>query len=141
MVTIMLSFSFFEACFLLVSHLLHAKSNDESPRRLRKEERNVAKGRLPQDTWFSPTIHVYQCMLRFVIRFRWLSLIFFASFLVGGIFYSLPAIKNFVLFDDTDSPIVAINYFSHQDTTLEQGRDDSLELEQRIKRYYSRRAN
>ncbi|MEM9423364.1 MAG: efflux RND transporter permease subunit [Spirochaetota bacterium] len=132
MVTVMLSFSFLEACFLLVSHLLHAKPNWESPRRLRQEARNVKRGRLPQDTWFSPVIRAYQRALRFVVRFRWPSLIFFTLFLGLSFFYGLPAIQNFVMFDDTDIPVIDINYYPAAGTTLEQAQEHAKQLEQRI---------
>ena len=132
MVTIMLSFSFLEACFLLVTHLLHAKPQNQSPRLVRRRQQNIAKGRLPQDSWFSPIIHVYQRILRIFIRLRWPSLIFFTALLAGGFFYGLPALKNFSMFPDDDDPLVFIRYTAKTGAVLEQTQEIAKQLEQKI---------
>ncbi|WGK69768.1 efflux RND transporter permease subunit [Candidatus Haliotispira prima] len=132
MVTVMLTFSFLEACFLLVSHLLHVRSNAESPGLLRREAKNIAAGRMAQDTWFSPLVRGYQVALRGLIRFRWPSLILFLALLVVGVLFSMPAIKNFTLFDDTDVPVVQISYRPEVGVTLEKAQEDAKQLEQRI---------
>ena len=144
-VTVMLSFSFLEACFLLVSHLLHAKSprnnnakkKDLSLRSARSTRtqrlgRTPRRGRLPQDNWFSPIIRGYQCLLRWVLRFRWLCSLFFLLILAGGFWYALPALKNFVLFDDTGATYININYNVAAGTTLESAQEDAKRLEEKI---------
>ena len=128
-VTVMLSFSFLEACFLLVSHLLHSRA----PRNIRRKQNpQKNKRRLPQDTWFSPIIRSYQCLLRWVLRFRWPCSLGFLLLLAGGFFYALPTMKNFVLFDDTGATFVEINYSFAAGTTLEKAQEDAKQLEEKV---------
>ena len=139
-VTVMLSFSFLEACFLLVSHLLHArapcknkaKSRTQRLGRAQRLGRTLRRGRLPQDNWFSPVIRSYQCLLRWVLRFRWPCSLVFLLILAGGFFYALPALKNFVLFDDTGAMVVMVNYEVAAGTTIEKAQEDAKQLEEKI---------
>ncbi len=130
LVTVMLSVSFLEACFLLVSHLLHSRSNFSADQA--RTLRNIAAGRLPHDTWFSPLIRVYQATLRVVLFFRWPIQVIFLLLLALGIWISLPAIRNFDLFHNTDSSFIVVNYLPAAGTTLEQAQEAAKQLEQRI---------
>lgn len=103
MVTVMLGFSFFEACFLLVSHLLHSKPP-------KQRLHHLADGTEVRENWFRPAVRAYQVMLKPFLRFRWFMNFLFFLILVGGAVMSIGVVKGFKMFDNSDVPILEINF-------------------------------
>lgn len=116
-VTVMLIASFFEAIFILPSHLAHSKIA-------------LKKGK----DWFEPITRFYERILKKVLKWRYLVVVVFIGILIGAIFISRDTIKNFVLFYDDSAEKININLDAPKGTSLEAMADLTSEVEDRVQK-------
>ncbi|GAI86755.1 unnamed protein product, partial [marine sediment metagenome] len=116
-VTVMLIASFFEAIFILPSHLAHSKIA-------------FKKGK----DWFEPITRFYERILKKVLKWRYLVVVVFIGILIGAIFISRDTIKNFVLFYDDSAEKININLDAPKGTSLEAMADLTSEVEDRVQK-------
>ncbi|MCK4395627.1 efflux RND transporter permease subunit [candidate division WOR-3 bacterium] len=116
-VTVMLIASFFEAIFILPSHLAHSKIA-------------LKKGK----DWFEPITRFYERILKKVLKWRYLVVVIFIGILIGAIFISRDTIKNFVLFYDDSAEKININLDAPKGTSLEAMADLTSEVEDRVQK-------
>ncbi len=129
MVTVMLTFSFLEASFLLVSHLLHTAKPHLGEHKIRHRGKPAEK---TLEHWFAPVIRFYQYVLRFILRHRWWCAILFLGILALEFILGFPAMQEFKLFDGQDLPVLQVSYEAEEGVALEKVQEDVKQMEAAI---------
>ncbi|MCZ6597294.1 MAG: efflux RND transporter permease subunit [Planctomycetota bacterium] len=105
-VSLCLVASLFEALFVLPSHLAHWSG------------KGFARAKGHARHWYEPLRERYEAMLKFMLRWRWVSLTGVAvgtALLIGVSYFQIP----FVLFDDFESKVFSIDVRTHPGTSME----------------------
>lgn len=103
LITVALLASLFESIFLLPNHLVHGKIKQKAKK-----------------DWFAPIIEKYSLLLKKILKFRYLVLIFFMILLVLTFFLSKSSFGRFKLIIDNSSDTVLINLEAPESSSLSQ---------------------
>ncbi|MBN1498966.1 MAG: efflux RND transporter permease subunit [Spirochaetes bacterium] len=109
-ITASLIASFFEATFILPSHLAHIKKPPK------------------QKKWFNVIIVLYEKLLKITLKFRYIAVGAFVIIFLLTLFISRATIQNYVLLWDDSADAIYINLEAEDGTPLDQTEKQTLTL-------------